>query len=135
MTRSTLEELLARCERATGSDRKLDAEIYCAANPTWRPDENISGQVLGIEFRSLKGAPLLTSSIDAIVALIERELPGAHLLIDQWHESGATCSFLEKGDDGEWWSNATGIHAQGATRALACCAAYLRAKLSSGGDE
>lgn len=75
--RAQLEELLATAEAATGSDRELDFAIISATNPhagrggpyeSWQAAQSAFGWDTRV-----------TSSIDAVLALVERCLPGAYL--------------------------------------------------------
>ena len=59
---TTLTSLRERVEKATGPDREIDVEIFFELDWTGQGDA--------------RTAPEYTSSIDAVVALIERELPG-----------------------------------------------------------
>lgn len=91
MTRSELEGLLERVEKAEGPDRELDALIEVAtfktistdddliyAKPVHR-DDNCAKGTFWRKSRSgasLHTAPEYTDSIDGAVALVERCLPG-----------------------------------------------------------
>ena len=81
---TTLTELLARVESATGADREIDEAVWLATTPgaysvtsmgnLWPPYQLR-------EFRYPAGnlvmvMPNVTSSLDAVIALIERVLPG-----------------------------------------------------------
>lgn len=58
----SLTDLIARVEKASGPDRHLDWEVHC---------------LNGMEGVGMYGPhPTFTASLDAVVALVERELPG-----------------------------------------------------------
>lgn len=136
-----IEELIARVEGASGPDQEIDAAIACIFAPSyrellphWSPEQR---QMM---------IPAYTSSLDAIVALIEEKLPG-------WMWRVATCSVSddawvapdfnhpELGDhylqylspaDGsdptEWWLEVTDVDRRPPGQpALALCAAFLKA--------
>lgn len=74
--KSSLDDLLARVEAATGADRELDGAICRAVG-----DQVASDQISGFIWRSgatggWSDVPNLTASIDAVLALVERCLPG-----------------------------------------------------------
>lgn len=149
MTRSTLEELLARCERATGPDREIDLDMMAAFLPRHRVIEAMGIDDLmrfpqtwqsDVGWRDAERVAY-TSSLDAIVGLIRSDLGwywrAGHGSVGNWvngrllpgwcHLNRVHPDSCEKEDE------STGY---GATAALACCSAYIRAKLSSpGGDE
>jgi hypothetical protein len=100
MKRDKWLELATRCEKATGPDREIDADICILANwigPT-QPHQMFQGPAINLrreedwnplsdddwlDWEDADGdpwsdcAPRLTMSLDAITALIERELPEA----------------------------------------------------------
>lgn len=115
MTRKQWEALAARCEAATGPDREIDALIW---NAVHAPGSDLPA---GAE---------LTASLDAITALIERELPGSLYLARQlWDkkEKTAFASIFEY--FGEYPSRyaKTEYNGLASTPALALCAAFCRA--------
>lgn len=76
----TLRDLLVRVEAATVPDRELDGRIWClmggltfyrwdGAGVVWKVADGT------IRHSASERIPLFTTSIDATVALIERELP------------------------------------------------------------
>lgn len=116
----TLPQLLARVEAATGPDRALDLDIA----RTLAPDVIVSKQYGGA------GSPVeaftywkYTESVNAILALIDRALPGAWWRVEhrdpEKHTDWATC-----GPPGAQ------EQADAATPALALCAALLKAKIA-----
>jgi hypothetical protein len=102
MTRSEWQILAARCEAATGPDERLAAEIMQA---TFAPggfveQSRINGAWCVYDAPNrLARMPhrregwLITESLDAIVAMIERELPG-------WWWSCGSCHLTGDGDVG-----------------------------------
>lgn len=96
----TIDELIERVEKATGRDRQLDFAI---------------GNWLGLTCYSID-MPAYTSSLDAVVALIEREMPGA-----KWTVSNYCGAFVHLAN-GDMYS------ATGKRGTLAPLLAFLRAK-------
>lgn len=130
MAESKLTDLIAKLEAATEGSRELDVEIACALRPGSRPYRYAPGTY---SFRDEMGVwdtkhvSTVTTSLDAIVALIERKLP-------VWW-----VQYLGQTQKG--W--ATRIEQQGAslglfyspTPALALCIALLSALQLQGGSE
>lgn len=141
--------LAERCEKATGPDREIDALIWLAfgdakmrfskASGGWAffiapfEDRQVAqlSNVKGCEAEAIKALgqydflPRPTASLDAITALIERELPGWRV---RWHTDGDGVheAFLEdKGDFDAIDARHTETFA--ASPALALCAAFCRA--------
>lgn len=121
MTRETWLALAERCEKATGPDREIDGKIAHALRP-------------GVLIRGFYFTPY-TASLDAITALIERELPGTSWRI-HWRGIGRNCcgmiSRLGPDDYDEFNVEfgdevAIGRGYRVATPALALCAAFCRA--------
>ncbi len=127
-------QLAERCEKATGPDREIDfaigllSGVYQLAEPIC--GERIEGDTtvyvtyMHPVYNSQWHGPInscvpkLTASLDAITALIERELPGWH-----WHASTHMRKGVSAINDGsnDWaWITAD-------TPALALCAAFCRA--------
>ena len=99
-------ELAERCEKATGEDRDIDR---CIA--AYLPD--------GFQTYPISG---FTSSLDAIMALIDRELPGSMRSIRK-HPDGEAVAQV-------WNSQVVGETPRQrccASEALALCAAFCRA--------
>ena len=84
---SDLSGLIARVEKAAGPDREIDAKISTVLLPDqWRARKR--GESFGVGSGvgyavfigdgapSYNPTPSYTSSLDAVVALVERELPG-----------------------------------------------------------
>jgi hypothetical protein len=107
--------LASRCEAAKGADRGLDQAIQAA----WTQKRHHTGT---------DTLPRLTGSLDAITALIERELPGWAI------KSGKTRNneFLSWAT--VWGHEDTQITAttRARTEALARCAAFCRAMHAKG---
>jgi hypothetical protein len=139
--------LAERCEKATGHDREIDADICILANwigPT-QPHQMFQGPAINLrrgedwnspsdgdwlDWEDADGdpwsdcAPRLTASLDAITALIERELPGWDWSTAKSHEHcRANVWRLSPISRGSFPPK----HATAATAALAMCAAFCRA--------
>lgn len=125
-----LEALLARVEGATGPSHDIDDAILRVLGFTWRGMDycHHDGKTV------MKGSPFLTSSLDAIVALIDREFDGT--LPRHPVEMSLTSVGGCEGDEGPWraalWIGAEtdGNLSRAWTPALALCASFLRAKLA-----
>lgn len=135
----TLNALLERIEKAEGPDRELDGELcrillgwtYEKMKgdrvPYWRTPRNA-----GLYYMRESGPLPLTSSLDAALTLVERELPGWNPIIGRHRDAG---------DRGDRWRGTLippdarlGTFALwGATPALALLAALLRAKIGGAG--
>ena len=106
---SPLLELAERCEKATGPDYRIDNDIADAVGKS-RPHGNIETYIEGQHDR------WFTASLDAAMTLVD-------------DDSGM--SFAKAVNHSGGWSVALydeNIMARGATRALALCAAALRAR-------
>lgn len=138
-TRDEWAALAERCENATGPDRDIDCEIIVASfggEIVWKTANYTMEQYPAhrIASRSYIGGfanehvPALTASLDAITALIERELPAAWVwtLGQNIHHRAWGVSINNLNDDGEPYSVCWG--ASKASPALALCAAFCRAK-------
>lgn len=137
---TTIDELIERCRKAEGGDRELDAEIasivrYHPYGPFhWldRSPEAVYAPThagwLGFTLPG-EGTPRdawasheYTSSIDAITALIEKELPG-------W-DWGAECLHEDRSYGKVWvhgWHDDTVVEDSAPTAPLALCLAFLLA--------
>jgi hypothetical protein len=117
--------LAERCEKATGPDREIDAEIYdtlCPQRLGYKAGKNI--------VRLFGGAawlPCFTVSLDAITALIERELPATWVwtLGQNIHHRTWGVSINNLDSDGAPYSVCWGASSH--APALALCAAFCRA--------
>lgn len=127
-----LTSLLARVEGAEGPSRRLDGDLaealglvpeWCAERSHRQPDL-WRGSGAGIRVETWL-APHFTASVDAILALIERKLPG-------W-----SCSAVKLTPDpseGYVWPRHDSLRqhqGRAATPALALCAALLKALLNT----
>lgn len=80
---SATQDLLERVRAATGPDRKLDAAIIKAHDPgSWARFRNWASMPSGapedmVERDAARYCPMLTASLDAALALVERLLPNA----------------------------------------------------------
>ena len=163
-TKSELQALLERVKAATGPDRMIDAAVQHAVFPQQRvlldpgkvfgpgekrpPTYGVLSDidilewwgVADIEREGIAGlfeAPPYTASLDAITALIERELPG------WWCDFrlGTIPPHLPKGRAVLWNSDRrtresiNGCVGDAATPALALIAAFLSAMIAQMGDE
>lgn len=122
MTPAEWTALAERCEKATGPSLQLDHDICITMGrvPIAQP---VAGPLYG-ETLNLR-IPALTASLDAIVALVERELPNAVWSVKKHEFSGFDA---EAGihDSGTLRFNAAG-HNNDHDPALALCAAFCRA--------
>jgi hypothetical protein len=66
-----LEELIERVESGTGADRGIDAQVWLSVVEKPRLGDKIDKDMIG-------RWPEYTSSLDAVLALIEAKLPGWH---------------------------------------------------------
>lgn len=88
----TLDELIDRLEKATGPHREIDTELHGYCEPGFANFPRVpSGGVILHPDRPCVYAPRYTDDLSAIVALIERVLPGwawkvgkCHLSDDAW---------------------------------------------------
>ena len=104
--------LAERCAEATGRDNNLEWDLMEASLP------DLIGHVCTV--------PSYTGSLDAIVSLIERELPGAGMDLSKY--------WLATPESPVWSATLTfGIHGKGGrsedrpTPAIALCAAFCLA--------
>ena len=138
MTRDTLIALAIRCETATGPDHKLDAEIALAAGwareyDDWWWSPHIVAQARkakrskwGLGVAPLPVPPTFTAGLDAALTLV----PAGH----EWlRKSTHTMTVFRVPKDPCLWVHHNDCN--GATPALALCAAALRARaaLADGG--
>jgi len=146
MTRDEWTALAERCEKATGPDREIDVALCIAADAPrilthllskeLRPLQKGQwyacgdGYVSHPEWVYLDGAPgkspaeRYTASLDAITALVERELPGCGFVVKSRLTTAKTIAriFLRR------WEAVSSDYAT--TPALALCAAFCRAMAS-----
>jgi len=112
-----LSELIERVERAEGPDREIDIAIMRLTDPR-------------SAYLYLPLIPPHTSSLDAIVGLIERELPGAFWSVCRM-EDGPFAQVIRVMPDGGYIGALT--QGGGKTAALALCLSFLRALSARGG--
>jgi len=143
-----LQELLERVKAATGPDRKIDADIYNAIIDDggriafkvkdWsrQPGSRLSrwhdGWLTGKGETDGYAEELerYTASLDAIVGLIERELPGwiiDHIGADALGQPAALKTI---GWTAELWNGLCTVQGQSEALPLALCAAFLAAKIA-----
>lgn len=116
---SDLELLLEKVRTAEAGSRELDLEFWRLFDPKAR-DVEAAGK------EPLPWLWMVTTSIDAIVALIARELPGWAKGFDAGPE---TCiAFIDRHDYSRRMFAAR-FHVTAATAPLALCAAFLAAKI------
>lgn len=147
---TALADLIARVEGLKGPDRNVDAAVECAVvglrktsyatNPRLAKQ---SGRVTvdypppGWKNRWTHGtyhAPRYTASLDAVVALIERELPGWDIVTQS--RDGIGSVVLAEPKDGKPWGECIKAASSPLDRPmpLAYCLAFLRALESRGGE-
>lgn len=120
MAESKLTDLIAKLEAATEGSRELDLDIAQLFREPW-------GYTGGETPRDIKCAPI-TTSLDAIVRLIERKLPGSGLVMAATTQPWA--QVYRTDDPG---SNLDAVAAS--TLPLALCVALLSALQLQGGSE
>lgn len=129
--------LAERCEKATGPDREIDALIWQALypdklvmtdgggyGPDKRPPTYVRASQLPVskwesktDLAILIGAEPVTASLDAITALIERELPG-FIWSSTFSVGLSTAKLFKSGTD---------FIGFGSSEPLARCSAFCRA--------
>jgi len=127
--------LIERLEKLTGPDREVNEAIYKHFNPEYADFVQGRGGLVhpgdGEDVRVLSSvrAPYYTASLDAVIALVERELPGmAWTLGQNVHHRYWVASLNRLNDEGAPESIAWG---QSNQPVIALLLALLRAK---GGD-
>ena len=123
-------ELIERLEAACEGSRELDAAMFRAIGAplpdkfanlnlelTWGPDGSAYMPVGEMQVRY--DPPAYTLSIDAIVAIIERKLPGWHIQVER-HPDFCDATLWPSPDAPYWLTHA-------ATMPMALCASFLRA--------
>lgn len=108
-------EIAKKCERATGPNFKIEADIFEALNP-------------GMNWIDHYCAPV-TASLDRIVSLIERELPDWWWQVDSPFKREPPRIVPAQASMGNWEASVS-FGAEAHTPALALCAAFCRAKAS-----
>jgi hypothetical protein len=122
----TLLELADRCEKATGPDRELDADIASSLGWRFRPSFRATMIVAFDPSGIARPAPRPTSSLDAAMSLVPEGWR-----VGEMGETVIECDdpwqvkLLEKRFSGERAKCAQG---DAATPALALCAAALRSR-------
>lgn len=117
---ATFMALAERCEQATGPSRAIEIAITEALlSLSDERHECINAQWIG------EHTFPYTASLDAIVSLIERELPG-----ECWRVESAKLDFRPCASIGT-----IGPNIDAATPVLALAAAFLRAKASLAGED
>lgn len=138
MSKADIAALLERVRAATGPDRTIDGSL--ALLSLHLPDgtyaySSLGGYVVSTSPKVPVGpgigqfhpADYYTASLDAIVALIDRELGPWDISLDRADDIDKPAWFCWIEDRHSADAHAEG---HGATRALALVAAFLRAKLS-----
>lgn len=136
MNREKLLNLAERCEKATGPDRELDADLDVAlfgGVTVWK-QANYTMESYPASRRESKHhvggfvnnhVPLYTASLDAAIALVERMKPGWGFYLRSDKE-GHGCGLVYPDA-----FRVTPCHCMGATPAIAVCLALFRALESS----
>ena len=144
----SIEELIARLEKASGPDREIDFDIWCMehgfqivweSNRAFFAREQEHGPIAFIDpterSRNFylnsnyeKGVPCFTASLDAIVSLIERKLPGWGWFLRREPDGSWSCSGLTFPDA----PNVTPGAATAKMPTLALCLAFLKALQAKG---
>lgn len=133
-------ELIARLEAAEAGSRELDAEIYQALRYQRGQELGLTREHIGV-WRHLGGgivesqgsrdlAMPVTTSLDAIVALIEEKLPGWSIASIGMADDKTWHCELRRGFTTSYDAVATSSYRTGcrpATAPLACTIALLRA--------
>lgn len=131
MTRQAISELLERVRAASGPVAALDLQIAIVAQgvtPEWQEYSKSWAYHKDGSWVALQSDGPYTASLDAIVALIERELLGA-MRASGSMEDGPFCRLLWPGAEHSYVGNYVDENAT--TEVLACCAAFLSAKLET----
>jgi len=125
MTAPDTADLIERLEAAEAGSRELDALVYAAVTPgDWMATRDGWIEGGGRAMATTK----VTQSFDAALALAERVLPGVRVVTDSaCKETGKPAAGFVFSQHGE---AIKGVMNDGATTALALCAAILRAKES-----
>jgi len=139
-TKAELQALLERVKAATGPDREIDRLIGETLSAEYQP-RNVyrRGHYIGnrpVLLRVARDYPRYTASLDAITALIERELPGWAWFVQKIDVAGNASS-------ADLWIPAQrtqGLrvercYEQAATPPLALTAAFLSAMIAQMEDE
>jgi hypothetical protein len=108
--------LAERCEKATGPDREIDGAIIAALGFSWRGMDYWDNAT---STKILRGRTDYTASLDAITALIEREMTDAGWSAHSEYYDESVGRITRRGKDT--------IVCYAATPALALCAAFCRA--------
>lgn len=136
MNRAGLEELLAKCEAATEGSRELDAAIVAVVTGgRVAGGQDVFPGMYWTRGNSCQSAPPITSSLDAIVRLIEQELPGWMWVRE--HSDGHTyVRLLGPEYVRHEFMGSRNSHSVSPSRGadgnvpLALCAAFIRARLA-----
>ena len=117
-----LAQLLARIEAATGPDREVDAAMWLTF-----VEKHMLGQKIDLDM--IGRWPAYTASIDAIVALIERALPGWCPSVGQNVHHKDWLGYLHRVDEPN--GDIETVYGRHPTvPALALCAAFVRAMMA-----
>lgn len=125
MTQS-LSALLKRVEEATGPDRELDLEICRALDPEQFEHERNQARLRALGPDEIL-SPTYTSSLDAALALVEKELPGWRLRL----ETGSDYSSASFAYGWGGRAKSTGTEERSDSNAALCIiASFLRFKIT-----
>lgn len=127
-----LAELIAKVEKASGPSREIDARLWCSMSGyDWRGGDSFNpSTVFWLDQGRRGNAPVrniaqYTASLDAVVALVEKELPGWACGFDGGPKT--KIAFVDPRDFADRFLGAR-FTAEGPTPALALLLALLRAK-------
>jgi hypothetical protein len=116
-------EVTGRLEGASGGSVDLDAHVYCALNPGWRPGIGIQVGAV-ISHGAMRGVKPYTSSLDAALALVEEKLPGWRWSIGGPYPSGLYRAGFFGSAEADWQAIHAPVYAR--TAPIAVLIALLR---------
>lgn len=120
-------DLIDKLSEAKEGGRELDALVWCTMNEGWMPGKGVQlGAVIkpgrGPTGGSMRSPERTTTSVDAILALIEKRLPDADFDLQRRMKRDEINGALWYSPERNVW-----FHYRAATPALALCVAFLSA--------